>query len=118
MGLVKLIIQNFYQQWYSLKNLIKKKKLNSVFNLLKENEQNKNYITYESLSNAIKALNLKINEEEIKKCFKEMDNKIYLEDFRKLILEEEKVDKDKNIVVKDRKYSRTTSKNKIHYNQK
>ena len=102
----------------SSKKFDKEEKLISVFNLLKENEQNRNYITYESLSNAIKALNLTINEEEIKKCFKEMDDKIYLEEFRKLILDEEKDDKDNNIVVKDKKYSRSTSKNKIYNIQK
>ena len=117
-GVGKINYSEFLSAMVSSKNFDKEEKLTSVFNLLKENEQNKNYITYESLSNAIKALNLKINEEEIKKCFKELDDKIYLEEFRKLILEDKIGDKDNNIVIKDKIYSRSTSKSKIHQNQK
>jgi len=117
-GVGKINYSEFLSAMVSSKKFDKEEKLTSVFNLLKENEQNRNYITYESLSNAIKALNLAINEEEIKKCFKEMDDKIYFEEFRKLILEEEKDDKDNNIVAKDKKYSRSMSKNKIHAIQK
>ena len=48
-------------------NFHKEEKLWSVFNIFKENSGNK--ITYDSLYNAAKALNLNINENEIKKCF-------------------------------------------------
>ena len=55
-------------------NFQKEEKLWSVFNLFKEGSNNKNYITFESFSNVAKALNLKIDEEELKKCFKEYND--------------------------------------------
>ena len=61
--------------------------MTSVFNLLKECEQNKEYITFESLSNAGKALNLNLNEKEIKECFNTYDNEINIDKFKKLILD-------------------------------
>jgi len=70
-------------------NFQKEEKLWSVFNLFKEGNKNKNYITYESLCNAAKALNLNINEDEIKKCFEQYDEEIDFETFKKLILEPE-----------------------------
>ena len=57
-------------------NFQKEEKLWSVFNLFKETNKNKNYITYDSLNNAAKALNLNINESEIKKCFEQYDEDI------------------------------------------
>jgi calcium-dependent protein kinase len=74
-------------------NFQKEEKLWSVFNLFKEGNKNKNYITYDSLYNAAKALNLNINEEEIKKCFEKYDEEIDFETFKKLILDAEKEDK-------------------------
>jgi len=88
----------------SSKKFEKEEKLTCVFNLLKENELNKNYITFESLSNITKALNLKIKEKEIKKCFEELDDKIYFEEFKKLILDEKK----------DKKYRESISKHITH----
>ena len=74
-------------------NFQKEEKLWSVFNLFKENSGNKNYITYDSLYNASKALNLNINESEIKKCFEKYDKEIDFETFKKLILSSEEEDK-------------------------
>ena len=74
-------------------NFQKEEKLWSVFNLFKEGNKNKNYITYDSLYNAAKALNLNINESEIKKCFEKYDEAIDFETFKKLILESELEDK-------------------------
>jgi calcium-dependent protein kinase len=74
-------------------NFQKEEKLWSVFNLFKEGNKNKNYITYDSLYNAAKALNLNINESEIKKCFEKYDEEIDFETFKKLILDSELEDK-------------------------
>ena len=86
----------------------KEDKLWSVFNFFKENKKkNKNYISYQSFINAAKALNLKIDSEELKKCFKEYNNELKFEDIKKLILgdeeKEEKLTKDttKNAAKKD-----------------
>ncbi len=97
----------------------KNEKLDSVFNLLKENEAHKNYITFESLLNAVKALNLNINEEEIKKCFKEYHNEIDLEYFKKLILNDESDKKSfteelKNPLSKNEIFKRKMNKHKTH----
>ena len=91
-------------------NFQKEEKLWSVFNLFKEGSKNKNYITYESLCSAAKALNLNINESEIKKCFEQYDEEINFEKFKKLILEpelEEKTFKEEHI--NDRKAIRRRS---------
>ena len=48
-------------------NFQKEEKLWSVFNLFKEGNNNKSVVTYESTCNAVKKLNLNINEEQIKK---------------------------------------------------
>ena len=77
-------------------NFQKEEKLWSVFNLFKENGGNKNYITYDSLNNAAKALNLNINENEIKKCFEKYDEEIDFETFKKLIMGSEEEDKNKS----------------------
>ena len=77
-------------------NFQKEEKLWSVFNLFKENGGNKNYITYDSLNNAAKALNLNINENEIKKCFEKYDEEIDFETFKKLIMNSEEEDKNKS----------------------
>ncbi len=74
-------------------NFQKEEKLWSVFNLFKEGSNNKNYITFDSLCNAAKALNLNINENEIKKCFEQYKEEINFEEFKKLILESELEDK-------------------------
>ena len=74
-------------------NFQKEEKLWSVFNLFKEGNKNKNYITYDSLFNAAKALNLNINESEIKKCFEKYNEEIDFEKFKKLILDSENEDK-------------------------
>ena len=79
-------------------NFQKEEKLWSVFNLFKENSGNKNYITYESLYNAAKALNLNINENEIKKCFEKYNEEIDFETFKKLIMNSE--DEDKRMSIK------------------
>ena len=96
-------------------NFQKEEKLWSVFNLFKEGNKNKNYITYESLKSAAKALNLNINEDEIKKCFEKYDKEIDFESFKKLILDSEMEDKnlkESNVHVRDeikRKSSRRRS---------
>ena len=76
-------------------------KLLSVFNLFKDNKKNKNYITYQSMSNAVKALNLKIDENELKNCFKEFDEELKYEDFKRIIIGEEE---------KEEKYDRESTK--------
>ena len=78
-------------------NFQKEEKLWSVFNLFKENSGNKNYITYDSLNNAAKALNLNINENEIKKCFEKYDEEIDFETFKKLIMNSEEESKIKSM---------------------
>ena len=114
----KINYSEFLSAMVSAKNFPKEEKLISVFNLLIENEQNKNYITFESLMNAIKALSLNINEEEIKICFKEFDDEIDFEYFKKLILNEE--DKKSyageinNALPKDINFKRATTKHKTH----
>ena len=71
----------------------KEEKIKSVFNLFKENKKNKNYITYESMSNAAKALNLNIDENELKNCFKQFNEELKFEDFKKIIVDDEKDEK-------------------------
>jgi serine/threonine protein kinase len=78
----------FLSAMVSSKDYNKEEKVKSVFNLLKESEENTNYITYDSLENAAKALNLNINKEGIKNCFKKYSGYISLEKFEKLILDE------------------------------
>ena len=99
-------------------NFQKEEKLWSVFNLFKEGNKNKNYITYESMYNAAKALNLNINESEIKKCFEKYDEEIDFETFKKLILDSENEDKNfkegDNRDTQNRKSSRRINK----YNSK
>ena len=82
----------FLSAMVSSKEFNKEEKIKSVFNLLKESEQNNNYITYDSLENAAKALNLNINKEGIKNGFQKLNGYINLEKFQKLILEENSVD--------------------------
>ena len=116
----KIFYSEFLAAFVSSKEFKKEEKLESVFNLLKENEQNKNYITFESLINAVKALNLNINEKEIKKCFNELDNEIDLEDFKKLILNDENDRKSLNqemrrhSLTKTLQYKRSMTKHKTH----
>ena len=110
----------FLSSLVSSKNFDKEEKLTSVFNLLRENEQNNNYITFESMLNIIKALNLNINEEEIKHCFKEYDNEISFENFKKLILNEDENDKKSymgtinNSLAKTMKFKRKMNRHKTH----
>ena len=91
----KVNYSEFLAAMISCHDFEKEDKLWSVFNLFKDNnKKNKNYITFESFSNVAKALNLKIDSEELKKCFKEYNDELKFEDFRKLILgDEEKDDK-------------------------
>ena len=109
----------FLSGMVSSKNFDKEEKLISVFNLLRENEQSRNYINHESLMNAIKALSLNINEEEIKQCFKEYDDEINFEYFKKIILDDE-LDKRSyageviNHLNKNDKAKRAMSKHKTH----
>ena len=84
----KIYYSEFLAAMVSSKDFNKEEKIISVFNLLKENEQNNNYITYDSLENAAKALNLNINKERIKHCFKRLNENINLEKFQKIILDE------------------------------
>ena len=67
----------------------KEEKLWSVFNLFKEENKKKKYITYESMYNAAKSLNLKFNENEMKSCFEKYNKNINFEMFKKLILDSE-----------------------------
>jgi Ca2+-binding EF-hand superfamily protein len=95
-------------------NFQKEEKLWSVFNLFKEGNKNKNYITYESLLSAAKALNLNVNQDEIKKCFEQYNEEINFETFKKLILEPELEDKNfKEEHVGDRKAIRRRSFNRL-----
>ena len=89
----KVNYSEFLAAMISSHNFEKEEKLLSVFNLLKENKKNKNYITYESMYNVLKALNLVIDEEELKNCFKEYNEELKFEDFKKLIMGDEKDDK-------------------------
>ena len=89
----KIYYSEFLAAMVSSKDFNKEEKIKSVFNLLKENEQNNNYITYDSLENAAKALNLNINKERINHCFKKLNGYISLEKFQKLILDENLEDK-------------------------
>ena len=70
-------------------NFEKEEKLWSVFNLFKEGNKNKSYITYDSLFAAAKTLNLNINEKEMKKCFEKYNESIDFPTFKKLILDSE-----------------------------
>jgi Ca2+-binding EF-hand superfamily protein len=95
-------------------NFQKEEKLWSVFNLFKEGNKNKNYITYESLLSAAKALNLNVNQDEIKKCFEQYNEEINFETFKKLILEPELEDKNfKEEHVGDRKAIGRRSLNRL-----
>ena len=107
----------FLSAMVSSNNFEKEEKLTSVFNLLKENEFNSNYITFESLLNAVKALNLNINEEEIKECFQEFDNEIDFENFKKLTMSEDFDKKSYNKQIKTyltKSSSNFTRKNNRH----
>ena len=117
-GTGKINYSEFLSAMVSSKYFEKEEKLISVFNLLKENELNRNYITHESLVNASKALNLNINEEEIKKCIKEVNDEIDFENFKKLILDEEnedKINKDNTAISfpKNHSFKKSSSKKKI-----
>ena len=115
----KINYSEFLSAMVSSKNFPKEEKLTSVFNLLNESEINKNYITFESLMNAAKALNLNINEEDIKKCFQDYDNEISFEDFKKLILNDD-IDKKsyggemRHTINKELKFKRKMTKHKTH----
>ena len=84
----RISYSEFLAAMVSSKNFNKEEKIKSVFNLLRESEQNKDYITYESLENAAKALNLNINRERIKLCFDKLNGHLSLEKFQKLIMNE------------------------------
>ena len=74
----------------------KEDKLMSVFNLFKQGSSSKNCITFDSMLNAVKALNLNINENDIKNCFEKYDEKIDFETFKKIIFDYESENKDVN----------------------
>ena len=73
-------------------------KLLSVFNIFKESQKNKNYITYERMSKAAKALNLNVDEIELRKSLKNYEEELKFQDFKKIIEDdkekEEKFDKE------------------------
>ena len=102
----------FLSVMVSSKDFNKEEKIKSVFNLLKENEQNNNYITFDSLENAAKALNLNINKEKIKNGFKKVNGYINLEKLEKLILDENTEDINSN----NSKFMSKKSINKIKRN--
>ena len=109
----KINYSEFLAAMISSYNFEKEEKLLSVFNLFKENKKNKNYITYESMFNEVKALKLNIDEEELKKCFKEYNEELKFEDFKKIIMGEEKdekTNKDSSKLV-DEKNSKKTENN-------
>ena len=89
----------------------KEEKLWTVFNLFKEGNKKKNYITYESVYNMAKSLNLNINENEIKTCFKKYNKNINFEMFKKMILDSELEDKNFQDNESTYKSSRKSSKN-------
>ena len=89
----KIYYSEFLAAMVSSKDFNKEEKIISVFNLLKENEQNNNYITYDSLENAAKALNLNINKESLQHCFKKLNGHISLEKFQKIILDDNSEEK-------------------------
>ena len=101
----RISYSEFLSAMVSSKDFNKEEKIKSVFNLLKESEQNNNYITYDSLENAAKALNLNINKERLKNCFKKLNGYIGLEKFQKLILDEDTEDN----ISENSKYLPTTS---------
>ena len=84
----RISYSEFLAAMVSSKNFNKEEKIKSVFNLLRESEQNKDYITYDSLENAAKDLNLNINRERIKLCFDKLNGHLSLEKFQKLIMNE------------------------------
>ena len=94
----KIYYSEFLAAMVSSKDFNKEEKIISVFNLLRENEQNDNYITYDSLENAAKGLNLNINKERIKHCFKKLNGYISLEKFKKLILDDNSEEKMSDII--------------------
>ena len=94
----KIYYSEFLAAMVSSKDFNKEEKIISVFNLLRENEQNDNYITYDSLENAAKALNLNINKERIKHCFKKLNGYISLEKFQILILDDNSEEKMSDII--------------------
>ncbi len=97
----KVNYSEFLAAMISSHNFDKEEKLLSVFNLFKENKKNKNYITYESMNNVVKALNLNIDEPELKKCFKEFNEELKFEDFKKIIMGDEKDEKSNKSMTKD-----------------
>lgn len=105
----KVNYSEFLAAMISNNELVKEDQLSSVFNLFKENKKNRNYITYESLYNVAKALNLKIDTEELQKCFKEYSDELRFEDFKKLILGDEE---------KEDKLTKEMSKGGANYNKK
>ena len=72
----------------------KEDKLISVFNLFKQGSTSKNCITFDSMLNAVKALNLNINENDIKNCFEKYNEEIDFETFKKIIFDYEIENKD------------------------
>ena len=53
------------------------------------------------MNNVVKALNLNIDEPELKKCFKEFNEELKFEDFKKIIMGDEKDEKSNKSMTKD-----------------
>ena len=107
----KVNYSEFLAAMISSHNFEKEEKLLTVFNLFKESKKNKNYITYDSMNNAVKALNLFINEDELKKCFKEFNEELKFEDFKKIIMGDEKDDKSNKEMTMDPEVASRNKKN-------
>ena len=70
-------------------NFKKEDKLRSVFNLFKQGSTKENFITFDSILNAVKALNLNVNENDIKKCLEQYNEEIDFNTFKKMIFDYE-----------------------------
>ena len=71
-------------------SFMKEENLWSVFNYMKENNKNTDYVSIDSVLNAARSLNLNINEEAVKKGFDGYKaDKISFEDFKKIMCFEE-----------------------------
>ena len=65
-----------------MKNLASLLQHIGTYELTGSSDQVVNYITFDSLKSAVKALNLNINEKEIKECFQVYHDEIKFEDFK------------------------------------
>ena len=88
----KINYSEFLAAMISSYNFQKEEKIWSVFNMFKEENTIKSYITYDSMCNAVNTLNLNINKYEIKKCFEKYNKYIDFDTFKKIILDSESED--------------------------